>query len=421
MTPLEIERLDLQLSTALDHYYAEEHQLALPYFIDLARKAPTNDILFWLGNSAANVESWDTAASAYGRMLAMEPSLQRVRLELGMVYFRQGKYTEAREAFETVLASDPPPTVRGNIERMMRVIDTRTQRWFGALHLSQGYHWDSNVSTGPSSTRIDAPAGGYFTLGRTQREVDDGVSLTRVGGSLRYDPADRGGFMWNTSGSLYHTAHFTYGEFDFSSWQLATGPWWQAGALTLKLPAHYTREYYDHAPLDITYGVLPSLNYRFSPQLSLNGGAGWIQTDYDEDIRRRQDKESITTWLNPLLSINTNRTLLSLHLLYEDCNAVGERYSYEGYEGALGVNQKAIWETDLNLRYKIALREYEDPALGWLEDRSDTRHDVYASLGRKVWGPISSAVYAQWIDNQSNSSMYDYKKQIYGMRISITY
>lgn len=421
MTPVEVEGLDLQLSTALDHYYADRHKMALPHFIDLAKKAPTHDILFWLGNSAVKTEQWDTAASAYLQMLAADPDLQRVRLELGMVYFRQGSYTDARDAFETVLASDPPPTVRGNIERMLRVIDTRTQKFYGGLNLSQDLHWDSNVSTGPSATRIDAPAGGFFSLGKTQREVDDWVSLTRLDGSLRYDAGDRGGFLWNTTANLYHSAHFTYDEFDFSSWQFSTGPWYRSGALTWKLPVHYTREYYDHEALDTTYGVRPNLTYRFSPQVALGGGVGLVQTEYDEDGRSQQDKQSRTVWLNPRLSVNQGRTLLSLNLLYEDCDAEGERYSFAGYEAAVGVYQKAFWALDLSLRYKISVKDYEAAAPGWFEDRSDQRHDLYVSVGRQIWGPVSTAVYAQYMDNQSNTSMHDYKKQIYGWRVSLTY
>lgn len=159
LAPIEIESLDVQLSAALDHYYADQHHLALPHFIELARKAPTQEILFRLGTSAAKTAKWKTAAGAYQQILAMDPDIQRARLELGMVYFHQGSYREAREAFERVLASDPPPTVRGNIEQLLRVIDHRTQKWFGGLNLSQHVHWNSNPNAGASTVTCVACPG----------------------------------------------------------------------------------------------------------------------------------------------------------------------------------------------------------------------------------------------------------------------
>lgn len=421
LTASQIQALDRQLIMALDHYYADEHRSALILFTELARKAPTRDILFWMGNSAVKVEAWDAAADAYHRLLAIDPGLQRVRLELGMVYLHQGRYTDARQAFEIVLDSDPPPTVRANIERLLKAINGRTRKFFGGLRLSQGFHWDSNVSTGPSTSRIDAPAGGFFRLGAIQQEVEDGVSLTRLSGQLQYDPGARGGFLWQADLGFYQSIGFTHHEFDFSSLALSTGPRWQVGGMTWRLPVHFTREYYGGTALDITYGARPGFTYQFSPEFSLNSGIGLFKTEYDEQDRAQQEKQSITAWLNPLLTFNGGRTVLSINLLYENSDAESERYSYMGYETALGLYQRAWWAMDFSFRYKFVSREYADPSLGWIEDRADQRHDIYAAVSRQVWGPVSTSLYAQYIENRSNTGLYDYNKRIYGWNISLTY
>ena len=71
---------------------------------------------------------WDGEAEQavlkYKKMLDIDPELHRVRLELATVYYQTGRYKLAREQLETVLAAEPPQSVRMNIEKIMAAIDT---------------------------------------------------------------------------------------------------------------------------------------------------------------------------------------------------------------------------------------------------------------------------------------------------------
>ncbi|SDH74508.1 surface lipoprotein assembly modifier [Alloyangia pacifica] len=68
----------------------------------------------------------EAAVRLLRRLLASDPSLLRVRLELARALFEAREYAQSREQFRIVLSNpDLPPSVRGNILRFMRAIDER--------------------------------------------------------------------------------------------------------------------------------------------------------------------------------------------------------------------------------------------------------------------------------------------------------
>jgi Flp pilus assembly protein TadD len=98
MDPREIATLDALMAHALTLYYDREFALALPIFKELADKAETMDIMFWLGTSAAKTGENELAIEKFQKMLTIDPDLYRVRLDLASVYFSMGRYDEARKA-----------------------------------------------------------------------------------------------------------------------------------------------------------------------------------------------------------------------------------------------------------------------------------------------------------------------------------
>ena len=65
-------------------------------------------------------------------------------------------------------------------------------------------------------------------------------------------------------------------------------------------------------------------------------------------------------------------------------------------------------------RYKYSDREYDAPPPLWVDDREDEKHNVYAALSQNLWKHYFVSVYFNWMENDSNSDLYDYDKTIYG-------
>jgi len=118
MSKQEIDNLDALIGQALEHYYDRDYKAALPIFRDVAEKVETMDIMFWIGTAAAKSGKLELAKEQYERMLQIDPSLDRVRLELATVYFAMGKNEAAKKELTTVKAGDPPDAVLASIAKL---------------------------------------------------------------------------------------------------------------------------------------------------------------------------------------------------------------------------------------------------------------------------------------------------------------
>ncbi|MBE9639958.1 tetratricopeptide repeat protein [Salipiger mangrovisoli] len=126
----------------------------------------------------------ETAVRLLRRLLATDPGLLRVRLELARALFEAGDYAQSREQFRIVLSSpDLPPSVRANVMRFMRAIDEKRglrTRFSFALRAPEGAgrSYDSDqiqsVLGDPpivlSMTREEAPLTGLELSGALRKQ-----------------------------------------------------------------------------------------------------------------------------------------------------------------------------------------------------------------------------------------------------------
>jgi thioredoxin-like negative regulator of GroEL len=82
MTPEKVAALDDKLAEALTLYYDGKFAQALPIFNSISADVETMDIMWWLGTSAMKTGDTKLAIAEFQRMLAVDPGLHRVRLEL---------------------------------------------------------------------------------------------------------------------------------------------------------------------------------------------------------------------------------------------------------------------------------------------------------------------------------------------------
>lgn len=95
-------------------------------FQEMLRKPADLDILFRFATLATQTGDLEGAISALERMLLINPQLPRVRLELGVLYYRLGSYEVARTYLDTVLKSAAlPPEVRSKAEQFLAEIESK--------------------------------------------------------------------------------------------------------------------------------------------------------------------------------------------------------------------------------------------------------------------------------------------------------
>lgn len=145
------------------------------------------EAVFLAGLQALEAGDTETAIRRFTSILAQDPRLHRVRLELARAYFVAEDWADARREFFAVLSADVPEPVKDTIIRFLRLIDVR-----------RGWSWDldAGLRSGPESGR---------------RYASDTVTLNVFGQNLpfkidRPDTPDIGAFV---SGGLEYREQIT--------------------------------------------------------------------------------------------------------------------------------------------------------------------------------------------------------------------
>jgi len=121
------------------------------------RRDMTVEHRFILGLTLANSGRAREAAAIFSDILASDPELHRVRLELARAHFLSRRWGRARREFLSVLSEDIPAPVRANVLRFLREIDGR-----------RGLEWNADIAV--------------VTLGDT-RDYESDTILVPLGGS----------------------------------------------------------------------------------------------------------------------------------------------------------------------------------------------------------------------------------------------
>lgn len=433
LPPEKVDALDARLTEALTLLYDREYARALPIFREISGTVETMDVLFWTASAAAGAGEADAAVATYKRMLEIDPHLARVRLELATVYFGMGRYAEAKAELQRVQEEKPPEAVKRNIERLLAAIDERTRRLFTALRGSVGIQYDNNVSAGPDKEFITIPQGGgtIGPLNDTQKSLADWVTVGSAFGSATYDFGERGGWMWNSSGSFYQSHNAKYYQFDYTQLRALTGPWLVGNKSVLKLPVGYAKNLYEHDQLFDSYEFTPSYEYFLTPNFSLQGTHSYIRETYiystvADDDRTGQDGVNRVWEINPNIYFNNRRDILSFYISDEDANTKNRVYTYDAVNWAVAYFKLFTLlngEMEFYTRYKYTKKEYATPALLWPDAylRTDHRHNFYIVLSRNISKNLFASVSYNFINNNSNTDLYEFEKKVWAFNVGFKF
>jgi len=139
---------DAQQSSESDRVFEKAYQEIL--------KDPGNlDKSFRFTQLAIERGDFEAAISALERMLITNPNLPRVRLELGVLYFRLGSYALAKSYLESaVKGKDVPPVVRERVGVFLAKLNELLSTSKVSGSASAGIRYQTNANAGPSSSSV---------------------------------------------------------------------------------------------------------------------------------------------------------------------------------------------------------------------------------------------------------------------------
>ena len=117
---------------------------------------PTNlDNLFKYANLSILLGDLEAAIGVFEQMLFYQPDLPRVRLELGVLYFRLNAYSSAQNYLESVFDFNPPEEVIEKVNLFLNEINKNTVKFKTRHVLGFGAKHASNANSGIGTDFID--------------------------------------------------------------------------------------------------------------------------------------------------------------------------------------------------------------------------------------------------------------------------
>ena len=186
---------------------------------------PANlDKSFKYAELGIQIGDYEAAISALERMLLYNPDLPRVRLELGVLYFRLASYAIARTYLtHAVEGGNVPDDVRARVAVFLDEIDSRlsNHRFSGSVYA--GARYQNNANAGPERPAISL-LDGQGTLDNQFTKKDDYNGFISANFRHIYDPQVHSGDVLETNLLLYGSQQTNQHQLDLVFTELTIGP-----------------------------------------------------------------------------------------------------------------------------------------------------------------------------------------------------
>ncbi len=381
------------------------------------------DRIFRFAELAVAVGDLEGAVSALERMLLIDPNLPRVRLELGVLYFRLGSYEAARTYLLSALAAQNlPEDVRARAQTFLAEIDKQRSPSKLSGTLLAGIRYQSNANAAPT---------GNVRVGGIPASLDDNSTAAADWNAFAalnvlhlYDMGTQWGDMLETRVAGYVARQFERDEVDVSLVSFNSGPRLvllprQIQGLTLRPSIAVDYVALDDRTDYMAHGVSLSLDKRLGMG-SIGLGLDWRQREYndtktnafnsDRDGRELSGRVSwdfvLTSWLTGAASVG-----------YADYDARREWESYGEFQFGLTLNvysdfspfvkqqQSALVLSASHLRSRY---EDPDPAVDPKVRRKDRDWRVSLTGSLPLTEDISLVVQGGYARRDSSLPNYEY-------------
>lgn len=371
------------------------------------------DLLF--GLAALDSGHIGEAILALERVVVLQPTHLRARLELARAYYAVGEWDNARAQFDLVLRQDPPPNVQERIRAYLQAIDNavRSLVWRSTASASLAAGYDNNINSATPDSSVEVPALGTVALADGSRKFGSSFVTATVSGDTQYRMSKRTAV---TAGANAQWRNNTSSDgYDTLAGGLQIASVFSGANYSVAVPV----QLHQLAVNDQTWRRMWAVGLEYNRaygarQVGVSGQLGRLA--YPDDYTRDAELSLLGAHLAWATASKMN---WSISVFYgdEDVRAdsapqYGRRYG--GTNVALLHSMSAVWAVTGNVGWQTARYAANDPVFGVTRDEQLSS----AALGlRHQWNRQASAqLRIDWWHNDANVSLYEYdRSQVSGV------
>lgn len=299
----------------------------------------------------------DVAIPIFQAILAENPKLTRVRLELARAYFMAEKWALSRQEFFRALSGDLPEPVRQNVLGFIRQIDAR-----------RGFDWDLSIglTTAGNSNSYDSqniqvnPAYAFGATSLTYERPRERVPAARIRGAMTLrkpfeglSSAERGVLGFASLGLDALEAEGR--DYDDYELRLRLGLRLLSPQTTISFGPVLSKQWYQGDHYEDRHGIEAAFERRSETGVSVYGAASLLSVD--NAFNDNYDGASYSASLGVRRSVG-GRAVIGTQLDYERRDSDGAMVQFDGYHA-----------------YTLSLYSTVDVSNGWtLRPRVFLRH-----------------------------------------------
>jgi len=372
---------------------------------------------YFYGVSAIDSGHASEGVFALERVLVSFPDDQVARLELARGYFILQEYAEAKSAFETVLATNPPKRVKDTAEAYIDRIRTSESRYrpthSGFLEFTIGS--DDNVNAGVDESTE------FLSFSFTGNSLAQDDNFTNLLGSWSYSHPFSPGWLFETTLTGNFRKNLDLDLFDTSTLTLQTGITHLQASSKYKTGIIAQQFNLDGDDYRSLAGIHFDWQYTLSEQSSLNTSLQYAQLDYTNTPLRNSDLitlginyvKSFSVYLQPVFFVTTT---LGTESAEDNTSVNAERDIYSLRSGLV-----LSFTNTLALQTAIGTQNSQYPVPQFAIEREDDYNTANIGLlwafARK-WRLSTQFNYSK---NDSNLDLYDYERNVFEMTLNHTF
>lgn len=358
---------------------------------------------FMLGQAAMKLNRPGEAVRLYEEILANDPKLPRVRLELGRAYTAMGELQKAKDLFRTVLSESPPPAVGENILKYLGSLESQ-KPW--NLRLSAGYVYDSNVNAGPTGNTI-------LMFGLPFQLSNDSVMTGDYGYNASLGIGHQLPLLRNMllqSDIQYNrTEYAKMREYNSDVFSISSGPTLRNDSFIVSMPLIFEHAWVNKERYSRAVGIGPQIMAPITQKLSAN--ASWTGQLKEYFVNGGMRDGNIWS-----ASVGARYDLWERGYLQASWRHTDEKTKYDYLDNqSNGVNAGLYSGLPAGFAFYLSSggskTGYDAREAAFTTPREDSQYTAVANISKEFGTTgLSAAVGYSYTRNDSSLSLYDYRR-----------
>lgn len=381
----------------------------------LYRDNPNDDeVVLGLARSASAAGKYNQSVMAYERLIALYPSDPGLYAEIANDYMALGDRATAERYMAKVReldASTSPEQTSLALDNMEK--NYSRFQYHGRVRM--GLLYDSNANQGPSTSTMDIGAFRDVVVpGVNSKETFGGYLGADIDLGWRTQPdgswwvvGDAGAFVRGNTNSDLARSHSRE-----SQWGRAALGMRRLSSTTL-FDLRVKAEIFDYELYQNISAIGPEAIFLWAatPSVQLITRGGMDKRTYSRDDNR----DGVYYWVGEYLRLFAGERNHEIILGVRYLGGVADHgdYSYDGWEGSLGLTLKLPYQFEFSPFISYTQEFYHGPAtILESKDREDDRLRTGANLVYHINDDWDAELMYQYTNNDSNSPLYDYDQHL---------